>query len=615
MEVSFDDFSGGMNSRAPKGQLSKGQHRIIRNLESYSLSGKGLKVTAGPSTLFTPGYSVRSLTRYVNGTTRRLVVHKDNGDMLSQDESVGWAPSTIGTSADANGARFALTPSGMLLWTNGTSGALQAWPGTSTAYDAGVGTPESYGGATADIDYATSGVVTTVGKAVKGYQTCFTYVRDGVEGPPSAATPLIDWGSGTTVTLKLRAYATATVPSWVDEVRFYLFGGDIGSYYYVGNDTSLTYTGGGSWIVAEYVFNVQDSDVGTIELKRNVGPPPSGMDILCIRQSRLWLAKTGETNLYFSGYNAYEGFSTTSENDGQDGGVLALQGGTDDGITALAAYATFLVVGRKRSVYTLYGNQSSNFALSKRADIGVASRDGVCVSPSGVYFAGSDFRVWKLTDDGPVRISEPIDSAWEGSTDWPTVRLTWNSANNSIIVSLNVSSDGSDAATYIYYEQSGGWFQETDLFNQCIARVPKTSGIGEDVLLIPYNKSTIKKAFTDTATERSVLWQSTEFAHPQDAEAPRGLSMWDSVTVEGRLANTPASSTNYLKLNAICEVKGTNTSTSYTASYAGLAFPLQLRTNRNLIGEWLLTTLSGKMYGGDYISRIAVSADTYRRRF
>lgn len=611
IEIPFDDFSGGMNLRGPKGQLPKGQHRYIRNLESYSMSGKGLKVTAGPTTLFTPGYSVRSLTRYVNGSTRRLIVHKDNGDMLSQDESVGWAPSTIGTSSDADGARYALTPSGVLLWTNGTSGALQAWAGSGTATDAGMTAPTG----TVTITETATGVVTGKGKANAYYQAMVTFVNArGVESQPGAASAVI-YPSDSTIEIAYVAGSLSDIPSTATKVRFYLFGGDLGDFYYVGEDASITIPGSYPGNAATYTFNQQDSDVGTITLKRNVGPPPSGLDILCIRQSRLWAAKTGETNLYFSGYNAYEGFSTTSENDGQDGGVLALQGGTDDGLTALAAYATFLVVGRKRSVYTLYGNQSSNFALSKRADIGVASRDGVCVSPSGVYFAGSDFRVWKLTDDGPVRISEPIDSAWEGSADWSTVKLTWNSANNSIIVSLKVSSDGSDAATYMYYEQTGGWYQETDLYNQCIARVPKTSGTGDDVLFIPYNKATIKKAFADTATERTVYWQSVEFAHPEDAEAPRGLSMWEGVTLEGRIVNAPASSSNYIKINTIYEVRGTNTSTSYTASYAGLAFPMQIRTNRFLIGEWLLCSMSGKMYNGDYATRIAVNIDSYRRRF
>lgn len=611
VEIDVDDFSGGMNYRAPKGALPKGQHRYIRNLESYSKQGKALTVTPGPATLFTPGYSVRSLTRYVNGTTQRLIVHRDNGDMLSQDESTGWAPSTIGTSSDADGARFACTPSGVLLWTNGTSGALQAWPGTGSAANAGMTAPSG----TLSLSIASSGVVTGKGKATSYYQVMATFVNSrGVESSPGNASPVV-YPLNNTIDITYTANSSGDIPATASKMRFYLFGGDLSDFYYIGEDSSLASWAGVPLTVATYSFNLQDSDVGTIALKRNVGTPPTGMDILCIRQSRLWLAKTGETNLYFSGYNAYEGFSTTSENDGQDGGVLALQGGTDDGITALATYATFLVVGRKRSVYTLYGNQSSNFALSKRADIGVASRDGVCVSPSGVYFAGTDYRIWKITDDGPVRISEPVDAAWESSADWSTVRLTWNSANNSIIVSFKVSSDGSDASTYIFYEQTGGWFQETDLYNQCITRGPKTSGSGEDILFIPYNKATIKKAFADTSTERTVFFQSGEFAHPQDATAPRGLSMWDSVTVEGRLTSVPASSANYMKLNAIYEVQGSNTSTSYTMSYAGLAFPLQIRTNRTLIGEWLLFTLSGKMYNGDYFSRIAVSADTYRRRF
>lgn len=606
-EVLFDDFSGGMNTRIAQGQVPRNQYRLLLNVEPVTKKGRGFTLSKTATTFFTlptpsPGYTGKSLHRYDDGTTKRLLVHRSDNSMVAQDESAAWSPSIIGGSTDPNGARFVNTPMGDTIWTNGT-GAMQVWSGSGTATDIGLDSPVSPGNF-AVATYATAGVVDVTGKSTPSYQFCFTYVNArGVESGGSSLSNFA-YPVNKTITMEARILTDADLPAEADKIRFYIIGGDINQLTQVGEVVATHPSGGVGGLVATFGFNSYDSEVGEIYLNQDRIPMPDGMDVLCIRQNRLWAGKTDTNTLYFSGYNAYEICSQTSEADGFDGGSLELSGGIDNGLVSLGLFATLLVVVRRRTVDVLYGNQSSQFSRTERHRVGGTNRDCLAVGENAYYVASTDRRIYRFVEGEPVSITESIQDTLDAISQsvWDTLKLVW--WNKAVYLTFNGNTN--DYA-YIFYEEFGGWWCDDGIGARFIGRFRHPTENRDEILLIDRAVGRfIQRAFSAT-TERSIAVTTGEFQLDADGASPIALTSFDYITSEGAITY-PASSGDRPVMRLFYD---SNYKDHTIQSATGVLF--ERRVISGLDGRWLYISLFGKIAAG-YINYIAAQVNFYRAR-
>lgn len=592
IELAYDDFTGGMNTRGAKGSLGPKEARRIRNLEMISGGGKTLTISKAPSSIVATT-NVLSVYRYVNGSTKLLVIHDSGGQVSTYNEAAPAGFSIIGSGSTTVGARFILTPSGTLLWTNGT-GNMQAWAGSGSATNAGCQTPA----ATPVASNSGAGNVNGSGKTRSYYQCVVTFVNSrGVEGPPSAASNEI-FPVNNTVDLSYAPASSGDIAN-ISYIRFYIFGGDITDYYYLGQTAPAAYP-----TATHYSFNVFDSEVSSIILNRGRNAPPAGMDMLVVRQNRAWMGTSGSTRLYFSGYDSYENVATSGELDGYDGGYLTLPGGTDDGLVALASFATLLVIGRRRSVYVLYGNQNQQFSMSKRADIGVVNRDSIAVGPNHVYFAGRDRRIYKLTDGEPVWISQKIQDVLDAisATDWDNLKLAW--WKDRLVLTFYFASLPNPSIAYIFYELYECWTEETDIACRDIQRLPHPTENRDELVFVANAGSSIQRAFA-TTIERSVIYTTGEFRYDKEGMVPSDQTGFDEVILEGEIG-APASPSDKL----VITLNYDSSSLAYTISQnTGIIY--RARVHRQAIGRWLSANIAGKISSG-YLTYLAIQVYFHR---
>ena len=316
------------------------------------------------------------------------------------------------------------------------------------------------------------------------------------------------------------------------------------------------------------------------------------------------MATTGSTRIYFSGYDAYENVSTTGNLDGYDGGYLTLPGGTDDGATALAAFATLLVVGRKRSVYVLYGNQNQQFSLSKRADIGVVNRDSLAVGPNHVYFAGRDRRIYRLTDGAPIWVSQKIQPTLDAfsATDWDALKLVW--WKDRVILSFYYVSAPATPLAYIFWEEYECWTEETDIYCKDIRMLPHPSENRDEVVFVANNGLSISRAFASTI-ERPIVYTTGEFRYDKEGMVPSDQTGIDEVILEGEIG-APASSANRPVITLYYD---TSSQAYTTTAYTSILY--KARIHRKVTGRWLYAGISGRISSG-YLTYLAVQLYFHR---
>lgn len=605
-DVLFEDFSGGMNTRVSTGQVPRNQFRFLLNVEPVSKKGRGLTLTKLPTTFFTlpspsPGYTALSLHRFNDGTTKLLIVHRSaGGGVVSQDESVAWSPTSIGDSDDTGGARFVSTPDGEIIWTNG-GGTLQVWGGTGSATDIGLASPVSPGNF-AVATYATAGIVDISGKSTPYYQFCFTYVNSrGVESGGSTLSNLA-YPVNNSLIMEARILADADLPAEVLNIRFYLIGGEINILTYVGEVVATHPSGGIGGLVATYTFNQYDSEVGTVTLNTNRAIMPDDLDILCVRQNRLWAGKSGTNTLYFSGYDAYEMYSQTSENDGYDGGSLELTGGVDNGLVALALFATLLIVVRRRTVDALYGNQSSQFTKTERHQVGGVNRDCIAVGENAYYVASTDRRIYRFVDGSPVSITESIQTTLDAISQavWDTLKLVW--WNKAVHLSFQGNTSGYG---YVYYEEFGSWWCDDAIGSRFMGRFRHPTENRDELLLIDSSSGfLIQRGFSQTS-ERTITVSTGEFQLDAEGSSPISLTAFDYFSAQGSISQ-PAVDANRLKMRLYYD-------SSYKEhtiqSASGVIF--ERRAIAGLVGRWLSMTLTGKIAAG-YIEFFSAVVQFYR---
>ena len=310
-------------------------------------------------------------------------------------------------------------------------GTLKVWwpdiPG-GDAVVAGLAPPASVG------TYVVSGVGTgnlnTDGLAIPYYQWKLTYVSvngDESNGSPASSELTFD---DQNITWTIANPNQASGKLLIEKGRIYRRGGIVENWVLAGEVSFEDPASPGYALSETFLDSQSDLDLGTTTIPTNNFRFPLGLNGIATHKERLfafsstgygsqsqsflpfpnegYLAPLGPQFLWYSSFNHMEMTGNGSDTDASDGGFIQLPGADGDGIVALASAGSVLIIGRRRSVYALFGNSHEDFALSQRANVGVAGRNAMCRGYNDVYFLGSDKRVYRLGEGDPQWISAPI---------------------------------------------------------------------------------------------------------------------------------------------------------------------------------------------------------------
>lgn len=127
----------------------------------------------------------------------------------------------------------------------------------------------------------------------------------------------------------------------------------------------------------------------------------------CISGSHLWMTRQNQLGSVGSDDNGVD----------DDGGFVILDGSSDDDIMSLCSLTGLLVIGRRKSIYVMYGDRFSNFRFEKRSNLGVSSRKSLVANESSIRWLATDRTIRELRDSDSINISVKVQSLLSGIPD------------------------------------------------------------------------------------------------------------------------------------------------------------------------------------------------------
>lgn len=132
--------------------------------------------------------------------------------------------------------------------------------------------------------------------------------------------------------------------------------------------------------------------------------------LLELHANRFFVAGTNQpdtySNLYYSNLRDPAGWSDTDLYVG--GGVIRVDTSDDTRITALVSFGGQLLIFKDQSMHILYGEDATNFSLSKLFDIGCVSDSTVVKTADALYWLAADGFYRYQAGGIPQRISDPV---------------------------------------------------------------------------------------------------------------------------------------------------------------------------------------------------------------
>lgn len=598
-------FDGGHDLSSSDGIVPHNRPRELVGCRSV-LNGK-LVVTPGPQVIYAPGGGgLVSLARY-EGTAIKRLLWSTGANVLAQDESVAIAPVNLGATT---GTTIFDQMESVLLWTN-SAGRPMVWRGTGTGYEAGIAAPTE--GATR-VDSG-AGNLNSVGKGVPFYQWVYTFEdNDGVESGPSPTTLELSLNNRqcTVTAIRLAAY-----PARITKINWYRRGGSVGDFYKVGQSAVIADTLAYPNSAAIFVDNTLDVNVSTTLVPRYNDRPPLYASILKVHNNRAWYTGIpGSLKMYFSAIGNAEVVANDQKALATFGGFLTLPGGFDDMPLALSSTGSLLIIGRKKSVWALFGDNFAQFAFSERSNIGIVNATSMVRAVNHVYYVGTDRRVYRLGDDSSEWVSKDIQARLDAMSDaaFQTCVLAYN--DNLLALSFGASAPDE---CHIYAlptssdDISSGWTIETGMRSRFMIGAPRPTINKNELIFVAHDGTSVKRAFADTATERPFSYTSGEFVYNQGKTPAGGKTEIEvySLAIEGMFTG---STDPTVQVSVGYPGDGVLVSQSYSMAratrdaYAG-------RVDGGMSGEYARVKIFGTVVPGSLLSLVAVGLTPGRSAF
>lgn len=458
-DFTFDGFNTGLDTSSARGRKSPTSAKSLVNLRlRYDgtliiVNNHEQQVDFNDVTWAIPDGFVRRLTRYFvlndNGDSKRFIVFTPRPSLISgttyyyepyaYSEADGTVTSLGSIQAimaadiqddavpyyildDVQFALFyntlimAIPTVGLLVWYGDVSSGLDI---------CGMNTP--YSSPTINVTGTTGNVTINTTSPIQYIQWKYTFVsKNGIEGNPSPASSQVSGFTNKQVEVKIpdslltAESAGLSACSKCTTANIYRRGAGIRDNWYKVGSVSVTSGSVGGFYV--FTDNTADIDVSTTQISNNRFMSPTYLDLVLYHNRRLYGVssygliddtddiKNTSTTLFFSGLDKPECWGKLLDNDtaGLYGGSMSLPGLMDDGIIGLATTGNVLIVGRKKTVYAIYGNRFDNFNISQRATTGLISRRCITSGNNQVFFWGSNRRIYRVLDNGIEWISSLI---------------------------------------------------------------------------------------------------------------------------------------------------------------------------------------------------------------
>jgi hypothetical protein len=492
-----------------------------------------------------------------------------------------------------------------------TGGKLLAWYGNISATGGAAGVEAPTGAPTVALNPSGSPSVlnSTVANATYPFYQWVAVLVDarGTKGNPSPETTQQTTPSGyATITLH-----AADIPVYYagGTVEFYRRGVYLTQYYKVGVQPIVA--PGSDIVFTDLVLDVDALASATIVSYNNY-PPPANLDIIVDHLGRMYGADSDTLRLKFSGVNLPEQWGILESGPALEGGYLDLPGGNDDPIKTLSSTGSLLIIGRRRSIYALYGNDFTQFNIAPISkSVGVIAKRAMIRCYNDVYFLATDRRVYRVTDGNLQWISQGIQASLDAMTlaQIQSARLTFGQARLFIAFGTGPGL-ASDGVCFIYdfgeTDEASGWTEEIIGYVTDIQAVPHPTENHDEIIVA--GTAFLDGATSGTAGEVRRLFDSTStvakkvdyltveaISSAQDGIA-QGETRAEILYIEGSADLTGISGGNALMVSV--------TADTYTRTYpidAAHGFDTAKNTlfrspvHPDLIGRYMQVGLSGQV--------------------
>jgi hypothetical protein len=508
--VVWDNFTKGEDRSSAKGQVPPG---FSRRVVGFFVDDLGtLRYQGSSPTLFGSVNPLAALHRYSDNALIYVEGASSPYDIMRFDDTL-LTYTAMGTATGSNAVSFAQHRERVYA-THGTSGALQVSEGLAAFATAGIAAPASSPTPALDAGSTLALYSRTPPYSYEYWQT-FVNARGAESNPSPVSAAVIASPTGQEyIEVTLNALTGGAVSS-----RVYRRGGAVKKRLLVG---TWAHPAGNN----VFIDNIADRDQTTRELSSNNGTPPTGMDGIFIHRQRLFgfsFTGAGQTisssHLWFSGLSQYETFGRNASGAKTDGGYLELPGNAGDGILALSSTGSLLVIGRRRSVWVLFGNSFADFSFSQRSNTGVYNPSCMVRGGNHVYFLGTDRRIYRVSNDGVDRLSTPVDKYLReylaDGAALPAPLLSF--VDDKLIIQFyNVLLSHTSDPALILDLNTGAFVESYELNAPVSVHVGQEPDSSLDRLYFSSEDENspgdflIRRAFAGTLGETQVLWESGE---------------------------------------------------------------------------------------------------------
>ena len=528
-------------------------------------------VDAGANTVYT--YNEATLTRTNIGSTAGLTA--DSVVKIAQ-----WGSYLYFTGLYASG---------------GDAGKLAVWRGTGNIEIAGVAEPSL---SAPHWMSAGAGNVNTTNFPDARWVVTVEHPTTGLESNP---TPMTEPGSITNEKIVFDTFGTDLVDLVADGytlLNIYRLGGTLADFQHVAQH--LVEPGGAAILfldgTTDFPYDdTADADASIRTPPTSHGMPPLNATDLLLHQSRLFLAVG--SRLYFSRSDHPEYFGQDDNGADDDGGYQSPDLNDSDTILCMSSTGNLLILGRRETIYAVYGNSFRTMSFDKINNKGVENAWSLVRCDNVVRFVCPDRRIYDVGDKGSIGIAAPIQSTLDDiGNEWDKCRSVYHDGR----LLVTFPSSDTETTAFAYDERTGQWTRlavgnlafprlvATGLYSR---RNPTTR---KQELLVGFRQGGIAASLVEDAQYHAVALQSGDLRIDSAEWEIRavGVLVQGSVT---QLGSSPL--TLEVRVGALAHQVYTATISGINATYTGNLFRVTFRGD--MVGDYLRATVYGSLSACD----------------
>ncbi len=240
------------------------------------------------------------------------------------------------------------------------------------------------------------GAVTTL-DGINPVSYYVTYVTaENIESNPSAKTTAIE-RDGLAFDVDLSAIPVSP-DARVTQRNIYRIGGNLSRATLVGTISDNTTT--------VFTDTTPDADAGNVQISFSRDRPPAGLFALTVNKQRLIAAN--ESEVYVSSLARPDYFPLEFSDPNIDGARFKMPDPSDP-IVALGSTGSATLIGTRRAMYILQGQDADQMSINKIAEVGIIAARTLVMCRSTALWLAPDGMVWSVGSGEPEPVGKKIE--------------------------------------------------------------------------------------------------------------------------------------------------------------------------------------------------------------